>query len=178
MELTSRLAAKNPAATIPPKTEPNGINYDLVKEANDLLAAAGYPVTLLEGMRDGSGKKVLQPSDAGWELLATIEDKPEEVNRWEEEDIEQFVESVSVAADLTKREAQIVRFLAEGDLWGPHTGGYQRLARSVRSTPEGVRKAWGRARKKLVDNWASPQLESTRTRKTLRTAQEGDGHRV
>lgn len=175
MERTSRLAGKRIPATIPPWTEPNSINYELVKAANEILRRAGYPVTLLEGMRDGDGQKVLQPSDTGWAFLASLEDKPIEVNRWEVEDIDTFVESVTEAAELTKRESQIVRFLSEGDLWGPHTGGYQRLAKAVRSTPEGIRSAWGRCRKKLVDNWASPQLESTRQRKILRSSKQGNG---
>jgi len=178
-ERTSRLKSKKIPSEIPPRVEPNQIDFTLVKAANQILELAGTPIPLLEGgMRTGDGRRVLQPSDAGWGAIEGMQVPALVVNRWGEDDISDFVVEVSEAADLTTRESQIVKFIVEGDVWGPHSGGYRRLALAVRSTPEGIRKAWARCRAKLVDNWAVEPLESTRQRKTLRKATEGDGFNI
>lgn len=164
--------------TMPAQYQPNDINWELVQAADEILREAGTPIPLITGMRDSSKQQIKRIDPGTWDTVSTQATQLKDTYWDDPQEIAELVDSVVDAAELSPRERDLILSIIEGDLWGPHSGGYKRLATALHTTPAAVKMAWSRCRKKLVDNWASPQLESTRTRKTLRTAQEGDGHRV
>lgn len=103
-------------------------------------------------MTHSGGKPVLPYDDARLaEVLADLEAPDPVVNQ----DPRAFVTEVTEVAGLTRQERRVVSAIVDGS---PIPDGKQYtgpLARRLNSTPEAVKKAWSRAKRKLRDNWAA-----------------------
>ena len=113
--------------------------------ADDVLGPMSTRLTY-----DG-GKPVLPYDDDRLaEMLADLE-APAQVDQ----DLKTFMSEVTEVAGLTRQERRVVSAIVDGS---PIPDGKQYtgpLARRLNSTPDAVKKAWSRAKKKLRDNWAA-----------------------
>src|SRR3954468_2678030 len=105
---------------------PNDIDWELVNKANLILELSGTPIPLITNSRElpydpinvPKGSKLLYDQSTDSFVL--------------DPEVDQFVEEVKEAAELTNRETQIVHAILQGDVWGPHTGGYRRVAQAIK----------------------------------------------
>lgn len=143
--MTPRLRALKPRPELPVRE-----TKLLEEEADRILAASGWVDTGKYGARDLNGLTLRSLDD---DLLTP---ELEETSLWaDDRGVAELLDEVTLIAGLNKRELAVVRSIVEGSVWGPNTGGYARVALELGTTPRAIKERWLRARKKLIENWAS-----------------------
>ena len=170
--MTPRLRATRPRPGVVPAD-----NTKIEAEADALLRESGFDDAGRYGarVRGETGGVPMLPLDDE-RVAETLEQG--RVSVWaDDDDVDELMTEVTGLCGLTKREAQVVRAIVEGGVWGPHAGGYARVALELGTTAKNVKETWLRARKKLIEHWAADdyQMPEVKFHKSL---SEGNGFTV
>lgn len=156
--------------TVPKPGLVDPARYSLLEEEADrLLEEAG----LLEPKtrtRDGAGRYVFSIREGTDQEIT-----PQETSLWSDDAaVSELMSDLTEVCALRPREETIVRAIVDGAVWGPHTGGYSRLADQLSTTPGAVKKAWSQTRAKLIEHWTGED-EGTYVRPKVKSSKQGHG---
>lgn len=167
--MTPRLRATDPRPGIVPAD-----NSKIEAEASALLRASGFTEAGLTGVWGPDGARVASLDD---DRAVDIEES-EPRSLWADDDaVDELMAEVTDLCGLTKREAQVVRAIVEGGVWGPHAGGYARVALELGMKPGAVKWHWQNARKKLIEHWTADDYQMPKVT-FHRSSSEGNGFTV